>query len=209
MTTEATDTGTSDTNAGEATQATAADQTAATTDAKPAGEGAVNADTTAKDDAGKGDGAKADEPIAYEFKSPEGVDLDTASVDEFKAIAAELKLPADAAQKVVDLAIKREQARAEAFADQVQAWGDEVKADKEIGGAKLDENLATARKAVDQFGTPELKSLLNSTGMGNHPEVVRMMVKIGKAISEDKIVRGGEAGKAKDAAQVLYGSTTP
>ena len=109
---------------------------------------------------------------------------------------------------MVDLAAKREQARAQAFAAQVQAWGDEVKADKGIGGTKLDENLGLARKALDQFGTPELKLLLDSTGMGNHPQVVKLMVNIGKAISEDKIERGTPAGQTKDAASILYGNPT-
>ena len=64
-------------------------------------------------------------------------------------------------------------------------------------------------KAIETFGTPELRSLLDSTGMGNHPEVVRLALKIGKAISEDTIVRGRNtpSGGAKDPASVLYGNT--
>lgn len=201
-------TGTVTSEAGESTQKTAATEPVVTESKTVLTEGATNADTAGKDDAAKADAAKADEPIAYAFKTPEGVELDGASVDEFKAIAADLKLPAEAAQKLMDIAIKREQARAEAFAVQVSAWGDEVRADKEVGGAKLDENLGVARKAIDQFGSPELKSLLDSTGMGNHPEVVRMMVKIGRAISEDKLVRGDSSATPKDAASILYGSTT-
>jgi len=207
MTTEASETSTASTNAGDTTQTTAADQTAATETSTEV-KGDANAQTKTQDDAGKGDGAKADEPVVYDFKLPEGVELDGAAADKFKAVAAELKLPADGAQKVVDLYAGLKQAEAEAFKSQVEAWGNEVRADKEIGGAKLDENLATARKAVDTFGTPELKSLLNSTGMGNHPEVVKLMVKIGKAISEDGVVRGNPAEqKPKDAASVLYGTT--
>lgn len=206
MTTEAGDTSTTTPDAGGTTQATAADQPAAATSTDVKDDASAKADT--KDDAGQGDGAKADEPVVYDFKAPEGVELDVGLTDKFKAVAAELKLPAEGAQKVVDLYAGIKQAEAEAFTAQVEAWGNEVKADKDIGGAKLDENLATARKAVDTFGTPELKSLLNSTGMGNHPEVVKLMVKIGKAISEDGVVRGKPAeAKPKDAASVLYGST--
>jgi hypothetical protein len=125
------------------------------------------------------------------------VELDTTAVDRFKAVAGELKLPAESAQKVVDLYADIRKAEAEAFANQVQAWGDEVKADKEIGGDKLAENLAVAKKAVDAFGGDEIRSLLDSTGMGNHPAVVRMMVKIGKAISEDGFVKGAPKSPAK------------
>ena len=206
MTTEAGDTSTANTNAGDTTQTTAADQVATETSTEVKGD--ANADTKATDDAAKGDGTKADEPVVYDFKLPEGVELDGAAADKFKAVAAGLKLPADGAQKVVDLYASMKQAEVDAFKAQVETWGEEVKADKEIGGAKLDENLAAARKAVDAFGTPELKSLLNSTGMGNHPEVVKLMVKIGKQISEDGVVRGKTAAdQPKDAASVLYGPT--
>ena len=126
----------------------------------------------------------------YKFEMPDGIELDKTSSDEFVAIAKELKLPSDAAKKLVDLEVKRIQAQQESHSKLVASWAEQVKADKEIGGEKLDENLATARKAIDTFGTPELRDLLNSTGLGNHPEFVKLALKIGKAISEDGFVRG-------------------
>lgn len=199
MTTEATqDAGTATNDAG-GTQQNDAGQ-------KPAGTEQV-ADTS-KDVKAEGADTKDEktpEEVAYEFKVPEGVELDTASADEFKAIAKDLKLPPDAAQKVVDLAIKREQARAEQFAQQVQSWADEVKADPELGKP---ENLAMARKFIDTFGDDKIKSLLNSTGMGNHPDVVRMILKASKGMSEDRFTAGksnAEPGK-KDPASILYGN---
>lgn len=67
-------------------------------------------------------------------------------------------------------------------------WVDQAKADKEFGGSKFDENLAVANSALDAVGTPELKTLLRTTGFGNHPEVIRAFVKVGKALGEDKLV---------------------
>lgn len=168
---------------------------------QPAGEGQVDASKTAE--AGKPAESQAAE-VVYDFKVPEGVQLDTAMADEFKALAKDAKLPADTAQKVVDLAIKREQARAEAFAKQVDDWAKQVKADPELG---KEENLAAARSFVNTFGDDDLKSLLNSTGMGNHPAVVRALLKASKAISEDKFIAGkSDAEPAKkDPAAVLYG----
>jgi len=192
MTDTTQETGTATNDAG-GTQTT--DQTASTTPAAQT-EGTTNASTTP---------APAAE-IEYKFDMPEGVEVDQASLDEFTGIAKELKLPADAAKKFVDLAAKREIARAEAFATQVETWGNEVKADPELGKA---ENLAIAKKAVDTFGTPELRDLLNSTGMGNHPTVVRFMLNAGKTISEDTIVAGRTGGNAppRDHASILYGNT--
>lgn len=187
------------------TVTTAAGGTQEAAGQKPAGEGQLDASKTV--DAGKpATEAKPTEEVVYDFKAPEGIELDAASLDEFKAIAKDLKLPKDAAQKVVDLAAKREQARAEAFAKQVEDWANTVKADPELGKA---ENLAAARKVVDAFGDDEIKSLLNSTGMGNHPAVVRFMVKASKLISEDRIVTGkADAEPArKDPASILYGNS--
>lgn len=144
--------------------------------------------------------------VEYKFDAPEGVELNQEDLAKFTSIAKELKLPADAAKKFVDLAAQREIARAEAFAKQVEAWGEQVKADKELG---TPENLATAKKAIDKFGTPELRDLLNTTGMGNHPEVIRLALAVGRAISEDKIVAGrsGSNVQPRDHASILYGNT--
>lgn len=144
----------------------------------------------------------------YQFEMPEGIELDKSGVDEFTTIAKELKLPADAAKKLVDLEVKRVQAQQQAHSALVESWAEQVKAGKDLGGEKLQENLAVARKAIDAFGSPELKELLNSTGLGNHPEVVKLAFKIGKAISEDGFVRGQpkSAANESDLAKSLFPS---
>lgn len=155
-----------------------------TTTAQPGGEGAKPG----------GEGTQTAAEVVYEFTAPEGIELDKVSTDEFVAIAKELKLPKDAAQKVVDLAVKREVANREAHKTMVSGWADEVKADKDIGGDKLEASMAIAKKAID-LGPPELKELLNNSGLGNHPAVVKWAHTIGKALSEDRFV-SGKAGEA-------------
>lgn len=149
-------------------------------------------------------GTKA--PESYDLKMPEGVQLDTAAADEFKGIAKEYGLSQEQAQKVADIGAKMVQRQAEAHQTQVQAWVDAVKTDKEIGGDKLSENLAVARKTIDTFGSPELKEVLNTTGLGNHPEIVKLAYKIGKAISDDGFVRGGNTSSPRSAADIMYPS---
>jgi hypothetical protein len=183
--------------------------------AKPDGEGTKPDAKTETPDAGgkdeaKGEGDKKDdavEPIAFEFKLPEGVELDQAGADEFKAIVSDAKLTkSEMAQKLADLVVNREQARLESHTRLVTEWADAVKADKEIGGDKLAENLAVASKAV-ALGGPELKELLNSSGLGNHPAVVRWALAIGKALSEDRLVPASQVAREKgDIADRLYGS---
>lgn len=149
-------------------------------------------------------------PEKYEFTQPEGVSLDTETLGEFEGLARELNLSQEEAQKVTDigakLAQKWETKQAEAIQQAAADWAATATADKEYGGEKLTESLATAKKALDAFGTPELRTLLNDSRLGNHPEVIRFMVRAGKAISEDRMVTGG-AGPSKagtDTAKALY-----
>lgn len=140
------------------------------------------------------EGEKGDEPVVpekYEFKMPAGVELDKAAADEFSTIAKELKLPQEAAQKVADIAVKMQQRQAERHIETVKGWVEQCKTDKEFGGDNLERNLSVARKAIDTFGSPELKALLNQYGLGSHPELVRFAFKAGKAIDSDKFVPSG------------------
>lgn len=143
-------------------------------------------------------------PEAYELKGPEGMELDAEAVSEFSGIAKELGLDQAGAQKVADVAVKMAQRQAEQHVKLVESWAEQVKTDKEIGGDKLEENLAVARKARDAFGSDELKALLDSTGVGNHPAVVKFFVKVGKAVSEDGMVRTGQAGAQVDPARKMF-----
>lgn len=147
-------------------------------------------------------------PEKYEFTAGEGVELDTEALKDFEPVARDLNLTNEQAQKLVDAYPKIlagvQQRQAEAWQKQTEGWAETVKADKEIGGDKLTANLSAAQRALDQFGTPELKEYLNATGLGNHPDLVKTFVKIGKAMSEDGMVDGSNQGQ-RSAAEVLYG----
>lgn len=147
-------------------------------------------------------------PEKYEFTAGEGVELDSDALKDFEPVARVLNLTNEQAQKLVDAYPKIlagvQQRQAEAWQKQTEGWAETVKADKEIGGDKLTANLSAAQRALDQFGTPELKEYLNATGLGNHPDLVKTFVKIGKAMSEDGMVDGSNQGQ-RSAAEVLYG----
>lgn len=161
---------------------------------------------------GKQDGSQEQKqegaPEKYEFSAGEGVELDSAALADFEPVARELNLTNEQAQKLVDAYPKIlegvQQRQTEAWQAQTEEWAAKVKADKEIGGDKLTANIGVAQRALDQFGTPELKEYLNATGLGNHPDLVKTFVKIGKAMSEDGMVSGGNSGQ-RSAAEVLYG----
>ncbi len=170
------------------------------------------------EDEGKKDDKPEGAPAEYAaFELPEGVNLDEPVMGEFKGLAKELNLSQEQAQKLVSLGAKMQSGNADAFKTQLQTavdetaktWASEARADKEFGGDKFDENLGVAKKALDTFGTPELKKLLAESRLGNHPEVMRFMFRAGKQISQDGFATGRASAAAKSDAEVFYGNSTP
>ena len=147
-------------------------------------------------------------PESYEFAFEEGKALDGDMLDDIKALAKDLDLPQDKAQKLADLALKRSDLARESqqvmLARAREEWASAARADKEFGGDALDANLATARKAMEAFGSPELSALLNESGLGNHPEIIRTFYRAGKAISDDTIIKGGSGASTNNDPRRLY-----
>lgn len=139
--------------------------------------------------------AKPAVPEDYaDFNAPEGMTFNTEALAEFKALAKEKGLSQDEAQKFADLgakAVQKAQAAQFEQIEQVQAqWAEASRTDKEFGGDKIEENVAVAKKALDTFGSPELAAMLKESRLGNHPEIIRAFYRVGKAISEDRLVVG-------------------
>lgn len=198
-----------------------------TPDGQPQGDaGAKPAEGAAKptDPPKPGDGQQKqdDKPAAkapekYEFKAPEGFELDTEMLTKFDPVLRELDLSQEQAQKLIDFAPefigKHVQAAAEATYSKVlkdlgyeavRDWVGQAKADKEFGGDKLQENLAVINRARDQFASPELIQMLKSTPLGNNPEMLRLFYRIGKQITPDGYMPGGKTASTSNDAQRLY-----
>jgi hypothetical protein len=191
------------TNAG---QPTSADVTAGATNPPAATDPTASTQAT-EPKATEPKAAEPQVPETYELKMPEGMTADKDAVDAFTAIAKDHKLTNEQAQKFTDIAVAMRQRDVEAHAKQVADWLEQTKTDKEFGGDKLEENLGISRKAMDTFGSPELKQLLDSSGLGNHPAVVRAFFKAGKAISEDRFVTGAQGGGSGATAQSMYSAS--
>ncbi len=192
------------------TQKAPATQDRQAADAAPAGK--EPAPAAAEEAKAPAEAPKA--PEAYEFKAPEGRVFDSEVMASYSQVAKELNLSQESAQRLLDAVgpkmAERQMAMIEATRN---GWADNSKSDREFGGEKLSENLGVAKKALDAFGTAELRTLLNETGLGNHPELIRFMFRAGKAISEDRMV-SGSATQAKagprsfaDLAEALYSNT--
>lgn len=180
--------------------------------ATDAGQGQAEGETEKQegdDKAQKPEGA----PETYaDFTLPDGVELKGETAEAFKGLAKELNLTQGQAQKLADLGAKQAQEGVARQAEMLKAanaeWTAQSQADKEFGGQALHQNLAIARKAMDTFATPELRNLLTESGLGNHPEVIRMFYRTGKAISEDGFVGGRGTRGAKSDTEVFYGNSS-
>lgn len=147
-------------------------------------------------------------PAEIELKLPDGVKFDDATLKTLKDAAKDLGLDGEKASKVAALVANgqkslREQAL-KSHEAQVAGWDKALATDKEFGGADFEVNKVLALKAIEKFATPELRKFLGESGLGSHPELVRVFVRVGKAIAEDSVTGTRSAtGKASDDSALL------
>lgn len=159
------------------------------------------------------DGQTAAPETYADFALPEGVQMNDAVLTEAAPLFKEMGLNQEQAQKFVDLFASEVQAgedrQVEAFNQLMTDWREKSANDQEFGGDKFEESVGIARSAIDKFGTPELKQLLEDHGVGNHPEVIRFMVKVGRLTNEDVPGSSGSpTSKAEDRVSILYPTKT-
>ena len=144
-------------------------------------------------------------PEKYDFKTADGK-VDPAVLTKFEGLARELNMTQEQASKFIDqIAPEMATAQKARHETQVGAWADATKSDKELGGDKLGENMAVAQKALAAFGTPELTKMLNESGLGNHPEIIRAFYRAGLKISPSNFVPAGNGtSQAASASSKLY-----
>jgi hypothetical protein len=151
-----------------------------------------------------------DQSVGYsDFDFPEGMEINQELLNDVTPIMQEAGLTQEQAQKMVSAYAShvegQNQGQIEAHNAQVKQWGEELKADKEIGGDNYEENMAVARQAVEKFGSEEFVKFLDQTGLGNHPEMGRLLVKVGKLTQEDSPGNSGAgAGEEQDIAKRWY-----
>lgn len=199
------------------------------TDGTGDGEGdGEKADADDKDDA-NGD---AGVPEAYDLKvtakDAEGkdveVEIDTELLAEATPVLKELGLSNEAANKLAPFILKAQeratQRQNDEFATVKADWAKQAKDDPEIGGKAWKDTTALSAKALDHFigpvkdaeGKPnEFRQLLDQTGLGNHPAMIRAFRKIGEALSEDGTIARSDAVETtkKSREEALYPDDVP
>ncbi len=167
--------------------------------------------------------AKPVVPEKYELQLPKDSHLPVAAIEKTAAIARVLGLSNEAAQQVIDSfhATLSESVEAERKAwepgkgsewkRQQAEWTDAALKDAEIGGTpdKLKVSAEKANQVLRKFGSQGVTDYLNATGIGSHPEFLKMLAKIGRAMSESTLVIGSNSSPPvqKTHAERLYGGT--
>lgn len=163
------------------------------------------------------EGGPAGAPEKYELTPPEGFDaLDADMLAAADPILRDLNLSNDQAQKLVPLVgqaiqaatTRANQAIADGAATQRKEWADAFEADPEIGGANRKSTEAAAARAFDHYGIKQgegVRKLLDESGLGNHPDLIRFVARVGRDLAEGSFERGSEAKGEKPAEAKLYG----
>ena len=159
---------------------------------------------------GEGEGEATGAPEQYEaFTFPEGYEVNEEALGEFATFAKERNMPQETAQEILDYYTKNveqlQASQAEAWEQTRNEWVDSAKKDEEFGGQQFQENMKHVATAMKQFGSPELRDLLNESGLGDNPELIRFFYRVGKLAGEGEFHTGtgGSAGE-RDAARTLY-----
>lgn len=147
-------------------------------------------------------------PEDYEVSAPEGVELSDEAVNEFKEVAKEAGLTQEQFQKLVQFDADRFQTAQEAAQEQMQEEiNQELESLKSEWGNQFDAKVQTAKKALGAVADQGTYEFLDQTGMGNHPQMIKLFARLGERMSEDSFVSsdGGGPQSKKTPDQILYG----
>lgn len=158
-------------------------------------------------------------PVDYEKWSPkevQGLKRPEPTVKAFRDAGKKFGLSAEQMQGLVDFDDERTKTLAAEYRterERTQKAGLEAfKNDKEFGGSKLSETQADFDRLMKEYGDDELRKLLDDTGYGDHPALLRFVARLGKATREDSVTGGPKngadgAGKKKPTLiEQLYGT---
>lgn len=163
-------------------------------------EGITDEDKTALTDLSAEDVlARLRGPVVPEsYALPEGVEVDQIDqgvFDNASAMAKELGLT----QAQMDGLVKFDVERQATFADDMKAFNEKTFADgladmkTEMGNQKAEESFTMAKNAMRMFADDKSWDFLDSSGLGNSPDLIRLFAAVGRAVGEDAF-RGAPPG---------------
>jgi hypothetical protein len=210
-TTASTETGTTSTN-----ESTVLGGTAETAEGKTAETGETSTETGKTE--GTTETTAAAVPDKYELTVPDGFDgIDSDVLAEATPVLKDLKLTNEQADKLTPIAaqlVKKTMDRAEAAITERaiqnrKDWAEAFDKDPEIGGANKQKTIDFAAKAFDHYGIKAgegVRQLLEESGLGNHPDLIRFVAAVGRDLAEGTHDRGTAVNAPKTPEGTLYGA---
>lgn len=154
------------------------------------------------------DGKTEGVPEKYELTTKEGYTWDEATAAAVTPMFKELGLSNSQAQKLADYHMeamaKFQQSQIAQYHKIQAAELEAAKADPEVGGAKLQESLGFAAKAMDAYGGQEFRDALAAHGMANNVTMLRFLAKVGRELSGDRFMQGTKPQREETTASILY-----
>ena len=146
-------------------------------------------------------------------ETPEGYNFgeDGGKLDFYRNATHQIGLTQDQAASMLKLyaAVENEQTKASTKANADFAVDSQINLKREWG-TNYDSKIDMAQRAFAQFSSKEFSQLMDETGLGNHPELLKAFSKIGEMMGEDQLVVGSGGGgsissqQAKEEIESLY-----
>ncbi len=113
------------------------------------------------------------------------------TTEDFRQLAHQIGLNNDQANVLFDAyvnAMAGQQEQEQSAFEQFEVENTQA-LQKEWGGS-FDKNVELARRAFMNFATPEAVEIMEQTGLGNHPEILKVFSRIGELLQEDSVLPG-------------------
>lgn len=119
---------------------------------------------------------------AYAF---DGKAIDGGILDTLRAAAHQAGMTVEQFSAIAGSFDQQTQAFLQGETERREKMVNELKAE---WGNNYDANVAQSKRAMMVFGTPELSKVLNETGLGEHPEIVKHFRALSLAMKEDSFL---------------------
>jgi hypothetical protein len=151
----------------------------------------------AKAEATKSEAPKAEVPAVIDYSTLKAPEKSALTADDVKAVAEFAKaknLPLEAAQALVEHQDKVLAKQKSEYIASYDKFEGELKADKEFGGEKYSKTIDYAKRAAKKFLTVEERAQVESTPLGSHPILVKLLARMGAGLAEDSAAGTSAAG---------------
>ena len=153
---------------------------------------------------GEGSG-EAPDPGAYRLELAQQYEADRDNVDAFAAHCRNLGMSREQAQASLDFSVRLHEEQRAAFARQRRDWRSEIQADPDFGGRHFSASCVAAKRALAAFDdSGEVRRMLEETGYGDNPAIIRVFARIGRAMAEDRFIPGRAGNEELPLEQRLY-----